>query len=265
MVLLTRPVAFQVCAAVTRSWEEKASSDRSAVGGGHGPTGPHGAGLASTLAVFDTLAEACFVAFDDGNANILAKALGAVRAADVALRTSTGGSMDAVVRVSMGRHPTQSEPRDVSSHGRDGSGEKAGHDDEDGGERPDVDDVVGVEAGLHAADTWVEDSRIIDIVRSLAKRCRGSTVEAPADTVDGDDRSSALSLMELAEAVMEGVGPDATGDVLVACPLLLESMPPKVNSSALGGHSAKIPHDLIAPRCSRPCCQFCSCGHSDEE
>ena len=50
--------------------------------------------------------------------------------------------------------------------------------------------------------------------------------------------ASAMSLVDLAMAVVDGVGPEAAGDVLAACPQLLDNLPPEVR--ALIADSPKV-------------------------
>ncbi len=133
--------------------------------------------------------------------------------------------------------------------------------------------------GANGNGAWVEDSRMVDVVRSLAQRCRGrpqraeqagtgggdgdvegerggSSTEGVGASMESEGRGGgggdgaaawpvgSLTLPELAEAVLEAVGPEATGDVLAACPELLENVPPKVRAGDDGdggggdGHSA---------------------------
>lgn len=287
-----RSVAFQVCEAVARSWEDGFARDDVAVDDVGGASGldPHGVGLASTLVVFDTLAEACFVSFEDGNTTTLATALGAIWAADVAFRRAAQGSTGVSARGPIGRRPHEEGNGGVSVPGEEtasasvtpgmgggGGGKRAPPVREDAGvvaEATDHQGEVGRECGegsgraLGSADggegqpagdttKWVEDSRMMHVVRSLAQRCRGlpraegvgggdgggsgggggggssSTGGVDASTVSevgSIDLPSAPSVLELAEAVMDGVGPEATGDVLASCSQLLENIPPKVRA-----------------------------------
>ncbi|CAN0300589.1 unnamed protein product, partial [Laminaria digitata] len=50
--------------------------------------------------------------------------------------------------------------------------------------------------------------------------------------------ASAMSLLDLAEAVVDGVGPEAAGDVLAACPQLLDDMPPDFFTRLADRHAA---------------------------
>lgn len=248
-----RPIAFQVCAAITRSWEEQhALGDMSSASRG---VGTYSAGLASTLAVFDTLAEACFASFEAANTTSLASALGAIWAADGAIRrvrvsTDGGGDWEGGETGSQDVGDVTEETSDAACRDYVSGADDArrGEDDEDE-ERVDS-TVRGAngdgEPSADSSDSWVVDSRMMGVVTSLAQRCReGHRAER---TRDGGDRGdvggasptvsdagsgewpSTLSLVDLAHAVLDGVGPEAAGDVLEACPLLLENMPPKVRT-----------------------------------
>lgn len=263
-------MAFQVCAAVTCSWEEE-QEERGTAEGDHCTTCPNGAleyrrgsgpGLASALhvAVFDTLADACFVSLSDGDKDTLAAALAAVWAADGALRRVRVRGRTAV-NMTVNIRPASTP----DGEGEGGAGAlPSTHEDPASGEtRP---------SGYGTSGEWAEESRMVGIVRSLAQRCPGLSgdtgTRAEPAIVAGDDgdgegdddaggyasgdrggssiggvRASmtsedpgggaawpvgALSLVELAGAVLDAVGPEATGEVLAACPQLLESMPPKV-------------------------------------
>lgn len=219
-----------MCAAVTSSWEEEQEhqeGSRRTPGNDYG-TGPienqrsSGPGLASVLAVFDTLADACFTTFGDGDLDTLPAALAAVWAADGALRRVSIGARTAspmggewaeesrmvgFVRTLTQRCPglpadtdTRVEQAVVGGDDGDGDGDGGG-----GG-------ASGDRGG------------------SSTEGIRAST--ASEDAVGGGDGAAwpvgALSLLELAGAVLDAVGPEATGEVLAACPRLLESMPPKV-------------------------------------
>lgn len=290
-----RPVAFQVCAAVIYSWEEEQLATSSCAPSEHGNAerrlqqhhnhgGSRGQDLSSVLAVFDTLTDACFVTFNDGDTETLTAALGAVWTADGALR-----------RVSMQKTPPW-EDRDDGNSSPDSESHVSSSAPtttrgfvpaEDGGASGNSSAVFsefgqqnpigrlssgGGGGGYGDGDTsgqenahdaiignWVEDSRVVGVVRSLTQRCRGlpARVEETGKTGNGDGDSGdqlasstegvgaslpsedirdgaawpqvgAMSLLELAEAVLDAVGPEATGDILAVCPQLLENMPPKV-------------------------------------
>eukprot|EP00903_Cladosiphon_okamuranus_P019892 g18284.t1 len=263
-------VAFQVCAAISCSWEEEQQREEArikVVDNQNDNQRSSGPGLASVLSVFDTLADACFASFDDGDAGTLSQALNAVWAADGTLRR-VAAAITTVTAVA-----TQAET--------------ARPPDDGGEEREDYDGVVALagpssDAGSGSGDArssgygisveWVEDSRMVGIVRSLAQRCPGHPADgdtrAEQQGVDdggggrdgdgggeGGDASGnrggsstegvresmaseepgggaalpvgALSLVELGGAVLDAVGPEATGEVLAACPQLLNGMPPK--------------------------------------
>lgn len=294
-----RPVAFEVCAAVFYSWEEEQLASPSCAPSDysnaerlqqhhhhHHHTDSRGQGLlSSVLAVFDTLTDACFATFNDGDTETLAAALGAVWAADGALRRVSmqktpwedgdGGDLspdsDSYVTSSAPTTKTDSVPAEGggacgdSSAGLSGLGQQSSNGllNSSGGGGGHVDeDTSGQENGNDAMiGKWVEDSRVVGVVRSLTQRCRGlparvaektgkngygdgdsgdqlasSTegVEASLPSEDTRDNGAAwpqmgaLSLLELAEAVLDAVGPEATGDILAVCPQLLENMPPKV-------------------------------------
>ncbi|CAM9702470.1 unnamed protein product, partial [Ectocarpus fasciculatus] len=245
------PVAFRICAAITCSWEEQEAVHQTSTGGisdyyaaaaAEGLEQGHDySSLVSTLPVLDTLADACFVTFDDGDTETLAAALGATWAADGALR-----------RVSLRARP----PPLRGDGGGLSPGQQAATACPSGGDRQ-----VSGQASAHG------NSRMVDVVRGLARRCSGQPVgadEAGGSNNDGGDADGrgdadvgcsstggvdasmtsedpeggsggggsagplgALSLVELAEAVLDAVGPEATGDVLAACPHLLEGIPPK--------------------------------------
>lgn len=248
---MSRPVAFQVCAAITRSWEEQNALGNMSTASGGGGGGTHGVGLASTLAVFDTLAEACFSSFEAANTASLASALGAIWSADGAIRrvgvsTERRGDWEDGERGLQDAGDVTGERGEVARResalgGGDARGE--GDDEEEADlvvARAGASDDGEPSAGL--SESWVADSRMMDVVRSLAQRCREvhHQAERTRDSGDGAGVSStvsdtgsgewptALSLVDLAYAVLDGVGPEAAGDVLAACPQLLESMPPQV-------------------------------------
>lgn len=298
--MLIRSVAFRICAALTCSWEEQeghqtstgVTSDHYATAAAEGLEQGHDySSRGSTLPVFDTLADACFVSFNDGDTETLAAALGATWAADGALRRVSlrarppplrgdGGGLSpgqqAVTQVTASPSAGENQVSgQASAHGSVAAAAAAGP--EFGHQRPTGSQGSSAGAGACAdgesyeasGGGWVEESRMVDVVRSLARRCSGQPVgaEAGGSTNDGDDTDGrgeadlgcsstggvdasmasedpedgsgggggdatgplgALSLLELAEAVLDAVGPEATGDVLAACPYLLEGIPPKV-------------------------------------
>ncbi|CAM9352115.1 unnamed protein product [Scytosiphon promiscuus] len=268
--------ALQVCGAVTCLWEESEEQRSSE------------SGFGLTLAVFDTLADASFVSFNDGDTDTLASALGAMWAADGALRRffscekwgpyegGGGGSVSpgaatltsSSPSLAAGDGPSSLESRDAEN-GATGPGFAR---------RPSMESRSDTGSGIARGDgfgwdfagatsryetitdwtQWTQESRMVDVVRSLAQRCRGlptrieeTDASDGADAGDGDRAGSstggigasmrseeepglraswppgALSLLELAETVLNAVGPEATGDVLAACPQLLENMPPE--------------------------------------
>lgn len=273
--LLIRHVAFQVCAAVTCFWEESEEQLQQQSGG-----------FGVALVVFDTLADACFVSFNDGDSETLSSALGAMWAADGALRRGFSRERQAPYQAGDGERVSPGGGESVASSSptlsggdRPASGEGGGADnsaaDPEFARRPSMESpsdtasaavslVTGGEFGPQysgAGNTgWAQESRMVDVVRSLAQRCRGlptriedTDASDGAEVGDGDHRAGsstggigaslrseeepgggatwplgALSLLELAEAVLDAVGPEATMDVLAACPQLLENMPPEV-------------------------------------
>ena len=191
-----------MCAAVTSSWEEEQQDDRATPGMGidyrtgalenHGTGGP---GLASVLAVFDTLADACFASFGDGDADTLAAALAAVWAADGALRRVAAASAAAATSIR-------------AASPRDGGAEE---DNEDGAMPSSDSWGPGGEAGSSGygmGGEWVEDSRMVGIVRSLAQRCT-PIPGLPADaTADAGTRAEQAATA----AGGDGGGGDGSGD-----------------------------------------------------
>lgn len=335
-------MAFQVCAAVTRSWEERPRDvDDTNIADDENVYGYHplnGRRLAPTLAVLDTLAEACFASFDEGDTACLASALCAAWAADGALRRATigissfgegfdvggdRGSPSPVLNseVDASTPQTASETMQGRANGasistrekadseapfKDGGIASAGADNEDMGvcdeewrkaegssRRNDLgagrdggaystgrkyDEIAagkvprGIEAiaepngeqsySNFSGAAWVHESRTVEIVRRLAHDCRDYHHNDEVDNAGADMRgagggrgrlrgdsiasggpvwewpSSTLSMLELGEALADGVGPEATGDVLSACPVLLEGMPPEVRTMMLQLHKA---------------------------
>lgn len=268
---------------MTFSWEEQQTTTAGVMSDYDTAQQQHdhnnGQGLGSILAVLDTLADACLVTFNDRDTEALAAALGAVWATDGALRRV---SLRARPRYEEGDGGASSPDREAfaSSSSAPVPGEAGGADGNaadlefgqqsptglcSSGGRGDVnvnEDASAEERGN--ATKWVEDSRIVGVVRSLAQRCQGLPARRVEETgtgcgdgdrgADGDRRGSstegvgasvasedpqegaawplmgALSLLELAEAVLDAVGPEATGDILEACPQLLENMPQKVRT-----------------------------------
>ncbi|CAM9469136.1 unnamed protein product [Ectocarpus sp. 13 AM-2016] len=251
------PVALLICSAITCSWEEQGgghhmktgvTSHYYATAAADGLEEGHDYGsLGSTLPVFDTLADACFATFNDGDTETLAAALGATWAADGALR-----------RVSLRARPP-------SLRGDDGRGSSPGQQ----AVAASLSDGENQASGQASA---YSNSRMVDVIGGLARRCSGQPVGADdtggsnTDGGDADGRGDTdlgcsstggvdasmtsedpeggggggggdgggttgslgpLSLLELAEAVLDAVGPEATGEVLAACPHLLEGIPPK--------------------------------------
>lgn len=201
---------------VARSWEEWASS-------GVCPSEVSD----SINTVFETLAEACFSSFDGADTKTLAAAIAAVWAADGAFQRACKACK---IFEGFGQHylvATQSY--EEVAH----QGEKEGcfHD-------------SGCSSIMGSSDSLAH-SKMLDIVHKLSLRCVGQqrTGEGPGgiDVKAGDvmDRMDVrvdvpmtpkLSALELAEAIVDGVGPETTGNVLSACPPLLDNMPPKVRS-----------------------------------
>lgn len=247
-----------MCAAIACSWEEEQQEDGALENDNQRSSG---VGLASVLSVFDTLAEACFTSFGDGDAGTLSQALRAAWAADGALRRVSAAIATITTITTQAAAPPgggaeEGDGAVPTSDAGSGSGEARS-------------------SGYGASVEWVEDSRMVGIVRSLAQWYSGPPADgdtrAGQQAVtgsddggggggDGDGRSGdtsgngggsstegvresmaseeaggrtalpvgALSLVELAGAVLDAVGPEATGEVLAACPQLLNCMPPKV-------------------------------------
>lgn len=209
-------MAFKVCGVVARSWEEWASS-------GVCPSEVSD----SIRTVFGTLAEACFNSFEEANTKILATAFGAVWSADGAFRRACKAckSFEA-----FGQHclvATQSREEVVHQ-----------------GEEEECFRDGGCSNIMRSSDSLAH-SNMLDIIHRLTLQCVGlqRTGEGPegsdlkaCDTMENINVSvdvpmaSKLSVLELAEAILDGVGPKTTGRVLSACPPLLDSMPPKVRS-----------------------------------
>lgn len=346
-----------MCAAVACSWEEqyqereREHATGSAAGGASG-LHPRSANLASVLVVFDTLADACFVNFRDGDAKTLAAALGTMWAADWslqrAIRLPLGASQRFSTRIGgreqrgglggasspeqgpttaggrdqgelgggsgserestltggrqQGRteagsdseqgtataastsaatmwgeaHPQGEVARPVKKPGVTGGvffgADSEGREDEGGGfvgedEGGGGDGEGGEWAGRASGDdgggrSWIEESKTVDVVRGLTQRCQGSLRGADdgnsggggvgSDGVDvsivsdsgGGEWASVMSPQDLAEAVVDGVGPAAAGDVLAACPQLLDSMSPEVR--ALVGNGGDVGDSLVS-------------------
>lgn len=284
-------------------------------------THTYGAGLASALTVFDTLAEACFVSFEDGNTVVLSSALGAIWAADGAMRrassagdpdkagrnvggdkeqlslwfhgqgnVSRSGTMgEEARRAQAGAYSPRARENDLGQYQGGGGGISAiprsreiGLGVESGGQasgrtrseykgdcdaspsKRDGHDRTGAGIGEPSAGpgggelnagSWTRDSRTVDVIWSLMQRCRdyaprgeegdggvrhggmerggnrGRGVSMGSESAARDwTAAAALLLVDLAEALADGVGPQAAGDVLAACPCLLEAMPPKVRT-----------------------------------
>lgn len=259
-----------MCATITCSWEEEDAPRGSGCGAGApGNQRSSGPGLASVLAVFDTLADACFASFGDGDADTLAASLAAVWAADGTLRRVASSSSNIRAAGPAAGEAEEGDGALPPSYAGSADGE-----------------ATAMPSGHGTNVEWVEDSRMVGIVRSLAERCPGLPVGADTraeqqqeqeqarsagddgDGGGGDGGGEAagcrggsstggvresipseepeeqeepeeaaggaawpvgsLSLAELAGAVLDAVGPEATGEVLAACPLVLESLPPKV-------------------------------------
>lgn len=307
-----RPIALKVCQAVASSWETQ-DHEQEEQSGSTGMTDgaedgfdstfvPRGPGLASILVVFDTLAEACFTSFEEGDKKVLALALGSIWAADGAFRRATrrgstsaeegplvsnvdgvhrerGGTVSNLEHEAIppssfpGARSAEAEFQGNASPGRSESsaeGLASDHDNAFGSHKADGD----------GSTKWVEDSRMVDVVRRLVPRCRlmpttTTTKNMSSNNHDNDNNTGGegegdvdvdmdmdvdiektstgglgevdvsmgseggipwrnfsaalLSALDLAEAVLDGVGPVAADVVLAACPQLLESMPPKVH------------------------------------
>lgn len=184
----------------------------------------------SIKTVFGTLAEACFNSFEGSDTKTLAAAIAAVWAADGAFRRACKACK---VFEGFGENclaATQSR-EEVAHQGEEEECLPAIHD----GGRSNI---------MNLSDSLAH-SKMLDIVRRLTLRCVGlqGTVEGPGgsdvkadDNMEGVDVRvdvpviSKLSALELAEAILDGVGPETTGNVLSACPPLLDNMPPKVRS-----------------------------------
>lgn len=112
--------------------------------------------------------------------------------------------------------------------------------------------------GDEPSGAWIRDSRTVEVIRGLMRRCRdyphpqgGSGEDGVGSGVGLGSRArvasvgsepgfgeslataTAFSFVDLAEALVDGVGPEVTGHVLAACPALLEGMPPKVRPQLL--------------------------------
>lgn len=101
-------------------------------------------------------------------------------------------------------------------------------------------------------DAWFKDSKTVDVIQRLTPSCREYAVadggegtgvvedgatqgrdSAVVSEAGGDVVPTGLSLLDLGEALADGVGPEAAADILAACPRLLEGMPPKVRQTLL--------------------------------
>ncbi|CAB1101944.1 unnamed protein product [Ectocarpus sp. CCAP 1310/34] len=319
------PVAFRICGAITCSWEEQEEEGHQmntgvishcyATAAADGLEEGHDYGsLGSTLPVFDTLADACFATFNDGDTETLAAALGATWAADGALRRVSLRARPPSLRGDDGGRlsPRQQAVASSLSGGKiqasgqtgaysnvtaaAGGGPELGHQSLTGMQGSSSAGVgASAEEESHESSGgggWVEESRMVDVVRGLARRCSGQPVGADDaggsnnDGGDADGRGDAnlgcsstggvdasmtsedpeggsgggsggdgggttgplgpLSLLELAEAVLDAVGPEATGDVLAACPHLLEGIPPKAALSQQRALEAALLHQATA-------------------
>lgn len=284
-----RPLVFQVCAAIARSWEEDQHSDIP-----DKSCRTYGAILPSTLMVLDTLVEACFVSFEDGDSKCLSSALCAMWGAEGALRKSTvrhtgndvtGANMwgsvspwgrGAPSKSDVERHSTRhgSEFESASHSARSvvaGLEEKSSpstrelkpdgecstlqighcHDEEGNASGERLGDISNREPNTNENASWIEGSKTVDVVRTLTERCRDYAAQSKGVGIgdidatnismtakeghgawvaseDTDGWTAVLSLLELGEALADGVGPEAAGDVLAACPRLIEGLPAKV-------------------------------------
>lgn len=254
-----------MCSAITRSWGEGHEGQPRPSDGADEHAASNGPGLTSTLMVFDTLAEACLVSFEERDVSCLASALGAMWAAEGALRNCSAvgdavGDRDKARSNIAGSAPHPDSPSSMEGGetgpiegGREAKGNRSAA---QGLEEKGLLDGVGDDESVHSCAAWVKDSRTMDVIRSLVERCR--EYSAPAAVVPpataqvtkepGDEDSSAdggpdewgaagasmegwtpaLSLLDVGEAVVHGLGAEAAGDVLAACPRLIDAMPAKV-------------------------------------